>query len=126
MTQQPITELRPGRISPPPAGSKALIKLAIGRLLIDTAIDGLAFDVLEADGCWTIKVEGVGADQASYIQSNAPYLNLFYFEGLPEGNGAVQKFWMYDQDKPKAGYDAQRSTLTLTVDSYMAYSNEKV
>jgi|GEM_PF-1043806 len=126
MTQQPIAERRPGRISPPPAGSKALIKLAIGRLLIDTAMDGLPFDVREADGCWTIEVKGVEAGKASFIQANAPYLNLFYFEGLPEGGGAVQKFWMYDQDQPRVGYDPERLSLTLNVDSYMAYSNEKV
>ncbi|GFN33092.1 hypothetical protein [Paenibacillus xylaniclasticus] len=126
MTPQPITNRRPGAFSPPPPGSKALIKLAIGRLLIDTAVDGCPFDIREHDGHWTIEVIGVTAEQAAFIQANAPYLNLFYFEGLPEGNGAVQKFWMYDQDQPKVSYDEKRKRLTLTVDSYMAYSNEKV
>lgn len=122
---------RPGHQSPPPAGSKALIKLAIGRLLIDTAIAELSFDVRESDGRWTIEVIGVNAEDAAFITRNAPFLNLFYFEAVPpdEASAApatIQKYWMYDEHQPIVGYDAERAALTLNVGAYMAYSNEKV
>lgn len=130
MTGTTYEPRRPGHQSPPPAGSKVLIKLAIGRLLIDTAIAGLTIDVRESDGRWTLEVIGVNAEDAAFIASNAPFLNLFYFEALPAEDalhqGLVQKYWMYDEDQPIVGYDAERSALTLTVGSYMAYSNEKV
>ncbi|PWV94265.1 hypothetical protein DFQ01_13352 [Paenibacillus cellulosilyticus] len=121
---------RPGHQSPPPAGSKVLIKLAIGRLLIDTAIAGLVIDVRESDGRWTLEVHGVNAEDAAFIADNAAFLNLFYFEALPPevalSQGSVQKYWMYDEHQPVVGYDAARAALTLNVGSYMAYSNEKV
>ncbi|GMK39929.1 hypothetical protein PCCS19_29840 [Paenibacillus sp. CCS19] len=129
-TQAAYEPKRPGHQSPPPEGSKALIKLAIGRLLIDTAIAGLSFDVRESDGRWTIEVFGVNAEDAAFIARNAPFLNLFYFEAVPaneaSGEAAIQKYWMYDEHQPVVGYDAERLALSLTVDSYMAYSNEKV
>lgn len=129
-TQAAYEPQRPGHQSPPPAGSKVLIKLAIGRLLIDTAIAGLAIDVRESDDRWTIEVIGVNEADAAFITSNAPFLNLFYFEALPaeeaSGQGSIQKYWMYDEHQPIVGYDAERSALTLNVGSYMPYSNEKV
>ncbi|MBD3922588.1 hypothetical protein H8B09_27930 [Paenibacillus sp. PR3] len=129
-TQASHEPKRPGHQSPPPAGSKVLIKLAIGRLLIDTAIAGLAIDVRESDDRWTIEVTGVNAEDAAFVASNAPFLNLFYFEALPaeeaSGQGSIQKYWMYDEHQPIVGYDADRAALTLNVGSYMAYSNEKV
>ncbi|EFM10550.1 hypothetical protein PaecuDRAFT_2460 [Paenibacillus curdlanolyticus YK9] len=122
----PTAEHRPGRLSPPPAGSKALIKLAIGRLLIDTSVAGLPFDVREAGGRWTIAVTGVESELAAYIEANAAHLNLFYFEALSEREGDVQKFWMYDEHQPAVHYEQEARVLSLTVGSYMAYSNEKV
>ncbi|MWC30031.1 hypothetical protein [Paenibacillus sp. MMS18-CY102] len=125
-SQRMQSELRPGRISPPPVGSKALIKLAIGRLLIDTLSAGLPFDVREAEGRWTIAVTGVEPEQAAYIAANAAHLNLFYFEALSEREGDVQKFWMYDEHQPHVHYEQSTRVLSLTVGSFMSYSNEKV
>lgn len=128
MTQSANEAVRPGRQSPPPKGSKVLVKLAIGRLLIDTQIAGLPFEVSqsETDGRWTLAIRGVEAEQAEYIKANARYLNLFYFEGLPASEGAVQKFWMYDLNEPIVRYEAEDALLAISVDSYMAYSNERV
>ncbi|MGU3473575.1 hypothetical protein ACLBWT_20785 [Paenibacillus sp. D51F] len=104
---------------------RLLIKLVIGRTLLDTGAHSLAFQVEEGGRGWVITVSNLAAADASYIGDNIDQLNFFHFVS-DDSSGLIRKFWLYDLDRPSYVYDPAMQEAVFEVDSRVAYSNEKV
>ncbi|MFS0727065.1 hypothetical protein [Paenibacillus sp. 1P07SE] len=103
---------------------KLLVKQVIGRLLLDTDDRPNPFALEEQEEGWRIIIEEVAPERAEEIGRLSDDLNLFYFE---EGAEGISKWWLYGKHTPlRLTYDGQEKVLELTVDTRVAYSNEKV
>ncbi|MFC4779579.1 hypothetical protein ACFO9Q_22595 [Paenibacillus sp. GCM10023252] len=107
--------------------SKLLIKLVIGRTLIDTEARGLSFQVNpNPSGGWSIRVEGLTDADVRLLQEQLSYLNIFLFETDSTQSAGIRKYWLYDKEEPKLSYEEHSGTTIIEVDSKVAYSNEGV
>ncbi|AJY75651.1 hypothetical protein [Paenibacillus beijingensis] len=106
--------------------TRLLIKLVIGRALLDTAESGHRFELEEAGRGWTITVYGMSAADAAFIGDNIGQLNFFHFVTALDESAAIQKYWLYDLDEPLFRYDRATGTAVFELDSKVAYTNERV
>lgn len=117
----------PAAISAPVAGprSKLLVRLVTGQLLIDTDERNYPFSVEPSGDGWLVTIEGIRDADAARLAIHLNELNLFYFEYAQDG-GSLQKYWLYDKDEPGFVYDRDNRRASITLDSRVAYSNDKV
>jgi hypothetical protein len=104
---------------------KLLIKHIVGRVLLDTSVQGNDFNLQAGEQGWNIQVGGVESSVADGIKERLTELNLFYMEEDEDG-GSLRKWWLYGKESPSFGYNSDSRTLTLHVDTRQAYSNESV
>ncbi|QGG57684.1 hypothetical protein [Paenibacillus sp. B01] len=106
---------------------KLLIKLVIGRTLIDTAEHKLSAHVEEGGRGWIITVSALTPREADYIGANVGQLNFFHFiTEAVGGEERIRKFWLYDLDEPAYQYDPATGEAIFEVNARVAYSNERV
>ncbi|OXM13188.1 hypothetical protein [Paenibacillus herberti] len=114
---------------------RLLIKLVVGRVLVDTTEFKLPLLVEQGGRGWIISVGGLGNREAEYIGANIDQLNFFHFisddsDDNTDDSGTemklIRKFWLYDLERPLYQYDPATGEAVFEVDSRVAYSNERV
>ncbi|MCZ8520793.1 MULTISPECIES: hypothetical protein [Paenibacillus] len=102
-----------------------LIKHVTGRFLLDSRNLGNAFGFTleERDGQWSVEAHGVAPSVIREIVRLSDELNLFYFEEDKEA-GTLRKWWLYGKNAPRVAGNEDAGTLSLSLDTRTAYSNE--